>query len=47
MLLLVGSILNANNVLGHTFSGDESASFLAGVEMTKIESKLAADQDCL
>ncbi|MFZ0252315.1 MAG: hypothetical protein WAL28_00775, partial [Nitrososphaeraceae archaeon] len=44
MLLLVGSILNANNVLGHTFSGDESASFLAGVEMTKIESKLAADQ---
>ena len=44
MLLLVGSILNANNVLGHTFSGDESASFLAGVEMTKIELKLAADQ---
>ncbi|MDW0277961.1 MAG: hypothetical protein QN721_07695 [Nitrososphaeraceae archaeon] len=36
--------MNANNVLGHTFSGDESASFLAGVEMTKIESKLAADQ---
>jgi hypothetical protein len=44
MLLLVGSILNANNVLGHTFSGDESASFLAGIEMTKIELKLAADQ---
>jgi hypothetical protein len=44
MLLLIGSILNANNVLGHTFSGDESASFLAGVEMTKIELKLAADQ---
>jgi len=44
MLVLVGSILNANNVLGHTFSGDESASFLAGVEMTKIELKLAADQ---
>ena len=44
MLLLVGSILNANNVLGHTFSGDESASFLAGVEMTKIELKMAADQ---
>lgn len=44
MLLLVGSTLNANNVLGHTFSGDESASFLAGIEMTKIELKLAADQ---
>lgn len=44
MLLLVGSILNTNNVLGHTFSGDESASFLAAVEMIKIESKLAADQ---
>jgi hypothetical protein len=44
MLLLIGSILNANNVLGHTFSGDESASFLAGVEMTKIELKLAAEQ---
>ena len=44
MLLLVGSIVNANNVLGHTFSGDESASFLAGTEMTKIELKLAADQ---
>ena len=42
--MLVGSILNANNVLGHTFSGDESASFLAGIEMTKIELKLAADQ---
>ncbi len=44
MLLLVGSIVNANNVLGHTFSGDESASFLAGTEMTKIELKLAADE---
>src|SRR6188474_568225 len=44
MLLLVGSILNANNVLGHTFSGDESASFLAGVAMAKLELKLAADQ---
>jgi hypothetical protein len=44
MLLLIGSILNANNVLGHTFSGDESASFLASVEMTKIELKLAAEQ---
>src|SRR4029078_5409010 len=44
MLLLIGSILNANNVLGHTFSGDESASFLAGVEMTKIELKLSAEQ---
>src|SRR4029078_10256101 len=44
MLLLIGSILNANNVLGHTFSGDESASFLASVEMTKIELKLEAEQ---
>ena len=34
--------MDANNVLGHTFSGDESASFLAGAEMTKIESKLAS-----
>lgn len=44
MLLLVGSIANVNNALGHTFSGDESASFLASVEMTRIELKLAADQ---
>lgn len=34
--------LNAKSyVFAHTFSGDESASFLAAVEMTKIESQLA------
>jgi hypothetical protein len=32
------------SVYGHTFSGDESASFLTKVEMIKIESKLALDQ---
>jgi len=31
-------------VYGHTFSGDESASFLTKIEMIKIESKLALDQ---
>jgi hypothetical protein len=32
------------SVFGHTFSGDESASFLTKVEMMKIESRLAQDQ---
>ena len=32
------------SVFGHTFSGDESASFLTKVEMLKIESGLAQDQ---
>ena len=42
MILLLAIGLNSNSfVFGHTFSGDESASFLAGVEMTKIESQLA------
>jgi hypothetical protein len=31
-------------VLGHTFSGDETASFLAKGEMIKIESQLAQEQ---
>jgi hypothetical protein len=31
-------------VFGHTFSGDESASFLTKVEMIKIKSQLAEDQ---
>jgi hypothetical protein len=45
LVLLVGFGMNSNRqVFGHTFSGDESASFLATVEMIKIESQLAADQ---
>ena len=47
-LLLPGLVLlltfnsNTNNfIFGHTFSGDESASFLTIVEMIKIESQLA------
>ncbi|HEY9399511.1 MAG TPA: hypothetical protein VIP29_06415, partial [Nitrososphaeraceae archaeon] len=32
------------SVFGHTFSGDESASFLTKVEMIKIGSQLAEDQ---
>lgn len=42
LILLLGLNSNSNNlVLGHTFSGDESASFLSKVEMIKIESQLA------
>lgn len=45
LVLLVGCGMNSNRqVFGHTFSGDESASFLATVEMIKIESQLVADQ---
>lgn len=45
LVLLVGFGMNSNRqVFGHTFSGDESASFLATVEMIKIESQLVADQ---
>jgi hypothetical protein len=43
LLLAFGSNLN-NFVFAHTFSGDESASFLAKVEMMKIESQLAQKQ---
>ena len=43
LLLAFGSNLN-NFVFGHTFSGDESASFLTKVEMMKIESQLAQKQ---
>lgn len=32
------------SVYGHTFSGDESATFLTKIEMIKIESKLALDE---
>ena len=34
---------NLHNALAHTFSGDESASFLALVEMIKIEAHLAQE----
>jgi hypothetical protein len=45
MILMLAFSLNAKSyVLGHTFSGDESASFLVGVEMTKIESQLAEQE---
>jgi len=40
---MIGPTVN-RSVYGHTFSGDESASFLTKVEMIKIESKLALDQ---
>lgn len=41
-ILLIASYSNANYfIFGHTFSGDESASFLTIVEMMKIESQLA------
>ncbi|MGI0031871.1 MAG: hypothetical protein ACRD97_01210, partial [Nitrososphaeraceae archaeon] len=32
------------SVFGHTFSGDESASFLTKVEMIRIESQLGQEQ---
>ena len=32
---------NLHNAIAHTFSGDESASFLALVEMIEIEAHLA------
>ena len=41
ILLLVFNFNANNSVFGHTFSGDESASFLTIVEMIKIESQLA------
>ena len=40
---MIGPTVN-RCVYGHTFSGDESASFLTKIEMIKIESKLALDQ---
>lgn len=43
ILIMLGPTVN-RSVYGHTFSGDESASFLTKVEMVKIESKLALDQ---
>lgn len=45
LILLVAFNLNTNKpIFAHTFSGDESASFLATVEMIKIESQLAAEE---
>jgi hypothetical protein len=42
LILLLALNSNTHNfVFGHTFSGDESASFLKKVEMKKIESQLA------
>ena len=43
LLIMIGPSVN-RCVLGHTFSGDESASFLTKVEMIKIESQLAKEQ---
>jgi hypothetical protein len=40
---MIGPTVN-RSVYGHTFSGDESASFLTKIEMIQIESKLALDQ---
>jgi hypothetical protein len=44
VLLIVFNPTMNKFVFGHTFSGDESASFLTKVEMIKIESQLAEDQ---
>ena len=45
LILLLALNSNTHNfVFGHTFSGDESASFLNKVEMIKIESQLAQQQ---
>ena len=44
ILLLALNSNTHNSVFGHTFSGDESASFLSKVEMKKIESQLAQQQ---
>jgi hypothetical protein len=43
LLIMIAPSVN-RSVLGHTFSGDETASFLAEVEMIKIESQLAQEQ---
>ena len=43
LLIMIGPSVN-KSVLGHTFSGDESASFLTKVEMIKMESQLAEEQ---
>ena len=43
LLIMIGPSAN-RSVLGHTFSGDESASFLTKVEMIKMESQLAEEQ---
>lgn len=43
LLIMIAPSVN-RSVLGHTFSGDETASFLAKVEMIKIESQLAQEQ---
>lgn len=45
LILLLALNSNTHNfVFGHSFSGDESASFLSKVEMKKIESQLAQQQ---
>jgi len=45
LVLLIALSPNTNtSVFGHTFSGDESASFLTKVEMIKIESQMAQEQ---
>lgn len=45
LILLVGFNLNTSKpIFAHTFSGDESASFLSAVEMIKIDSQLAAEE---
>lgn len=45
LILLLALNSNTHNfVFGHTFSGDESASFLSKVEMKKIESQVAQQQ---
>ena len=43
LLIFLSPSLN-RSVYAHTFSGDESASFLTKIEMIKIESKLALEQ---
>ena len=40
-LMLVGIVAFSQNAFAHTFSGDESASFLATVEVIKVQLDLA------
>jgi hypothetical protein len=44
VLLIAFNPTMNKSLFGHTFSGDESASFLTKVEMIKIKSQLAEDQ---
>ena len=44
ILLVAFNLNNSKPIFAHTFSGDESASFLSAMEMIKIDSQLAAEE---